>query len=56
MMQRIYAHHAESGNRVGLHYSRFRPKLTTPSFANQWLSSSKKLKIAIFERESAKTG
>ena len=27
-----------AGNRVGLHYSRFRPKLTTSPFANQLLS------------------
>jgi len=56
MTQRIYAHHAESGNRVGLHYSHFQRKLTIPPFANQLLSPPKNRKIAIFERESAKTG
>src|SRR5580693_8694635 len=43
-------------NRVGLHYSRFWPKLKTPSFANQLLSRLKNLKIRVFDRESAKTG
>jgi hypothetical protein len=56
MMLQIYAHQAESGNRVGLHYSHFQPKLTMPPFANQLLSPPKNRKIAIFERESAKTG
>jgi hypothetical protein len=42
MMQRIYPHHAALGNRVGLHYSRFWPKLKTPAFINQILSSLKK--------------
>jgi hypothetical protein len=56
MMRRIYPHHAALGNRVGLHYSRFWPKLKTPSFANQLLSRLKNLKIRVFDRESAKTG
>jgi hypothetical protein len=41
---------------AGLHYSRFWPKLKTPSFANQLLSRLKNLKIRVFDRESAKTG
>jgi hypothetical protein len=56
MMQRIYPHHAPLGNRVGLHYSRFWPKLKSPPFANQILSRLKNLKIRVFERESANSG
>jgi hypothetical protein len=56
MTPRIYPHHATLGNRVGLHYSRFRLKLTTPSLKDQSLSPAKNLKIRVFERESAKTG
>jgi len=56
MMQRIYPHHAALGNRVGLHYSRFRLKLKTPSLTDQLLSQEKNLKIRVFERESAKSG
>jgi hypothetical protein len=56
MTQRIYRHQAAPVNRVGLHYSRFWPKLTMPSLANQLLSGAKNHEIGIFERESAKTG
>jgi hypothetical protein len=56
MMQRIYLHHAALGNRVGLHYRRFWPKLKTPPFANQILSPLKNLKIRGFRRESANSG
>jgi hypothetical protein len=56
MMQRIYLHHTAIGNRVGLHYSRFWPKLKTPPFANQILSRLKNLKIRVFGRESANSG
>jgi len=56
MMPRIYPHHAALGNRVGLHYSRFQPKLKTSVVANQSLSRLKNLKIWIFERESANSG
>jgi hypothetical protein len=55
-MQRIYLHHAALGNRVGLHYRRFWPKLKTPPFANQILSRLKNLKIRVFGRESANSG
>jgi hypothetical protein len=43
-------------NRVGLHYSHFWPKSTTPLVANQLLSHGKNLKIPIFESESANSG
>jgi hypothetical protein len=56
MTQRIYPHHVALGNRVGLHYSRFWPKLKTSPFVNQILSRPKNLKIRFFDRESAKTG
>jgi len=56
MMRRIYAQHAELGNRVGLHYSHFWPKSKMPLPANQLLNHRKKLKIRIFERESANSG
>src|SRR5712671_4844681 len=56
MTRRIYAQSDALGNRVGLHYSRFRPKRKTPSLANQILSRLKNLKIRVFDRESAKTG
>ena len=55
-MQRIYLHHAAFGNRVGLHYRRFWPKLKTPPFDNQILSRLKNLKIRVFGRESANSG
>jgi hypothetical protein len=56
MMQRIYAQSAVLGNRVGLHYRRFWPKLKTPPFASQILSRLKNLKIRVFGRESANSG
>jgi hypothetical protein len=51
-----YAHHHALGNRVGLHYSRFRPISDTSPLADQRLSSPKNRKIAIFKRESANSG
>jgi hypothetical protein len=49
-------HHAALGNRVGLHYSRFWPKLKTPSLTDQSLSRANNLNLRVFERESAKSG
>jgi transposase len=46
MMQRIYLHHTALGNRVGLHYRRFGPKLKTRPVANQILAAQKISKSA----------
>jgi len=56
MMQQIYPHHAALGNRAGLHYSRFQPKMKTALVVNQILSRLKNLEIRVFERESANSG